>query len=161
MRTVGRAGLYAPTASTTARDSEPGSYGLRPAVVTERLSLCYRFPERLDFGLGLGLVHELGPPDGAPYWPFAEIRRRAFATLGETGPLPVFGLVNEPCSKGIPLDVATYPQEMPVVSDGYRPEATLIDCPLPIEVAERLPSSGMSGRKPVHESREGAVRPRR
>jgi hypothetical protein len=78
-------------------------------------------------------------------------------TAPEAGPAPILGSLDQTGSKRIPLDVTAYPKEVSIVADWNRLEPTLIDCSLSIEIAPRLPSPGMGGREPMHESREGAI----
>ena len=71
--------------------------------------------------------------------------------------MPVFRMINKTGTERVSLDIPTDPEKVGVMANRNGFEPSLIDCPLSIEFANRLPSSGMSGREPMHEAGERSV----
>ena len=52
-------------------------------------------------------------------------------------------MINKTGTERVSLDIPAHPEKVGVMTDRNGFEPSLIDCPLSIEFANRLPSSGM------------------
>jgi hypothetical protein len=146
------------SARASRENPQPPFDHLTPGVITEGFSARQRLPDGVLFVLCLRLVDVRDPINGSWNRPFTEERcLAAFLPPREAGPSPVFRMLDETRSKRIALDVSTDPEKVSVVADGNRFETSLIDCSLSIELADRLPSSRVRSREPVHEAGERSV----
>jgi len=115
-------------------------------------------PKRLYLRVRLRRVHVSSPACWPSHRPRREVGRLSVGLAArQARPRPLLCPPHEARPQGISLHVATHPQEMPIVAYRNGLEPSLVDCSLPIEAADRLPSSGVRGGEPVHEARQVTV----
>jgi len=113
----------------------------------------YRRPQVSSFVGNLEL-HEVDPILRPRHRPLSETNRRPTSSaLSQAAPRPVLRTRDQPCSKGIPLDVSAQPKKIGVARHSERLKSPLIDVTGAGSASPRVPSLAVGRGQPRHERR--------